>query len=169
MYMCTMPFHIASLPVVSCMHRRINKLCLCMPVITLAAMPDPKYGTVGNQHFLNASLTVMFVLSSWHGLHDTLTHCAVMCNLNPCGYSCSRQHLWPAKLVGVDLLADVQTQITCTNIQGFFHQVFRCCCRLWKEKCKECGIDETYLKSVTRRRPSGAIISNPWKSVSNSW
>lgn len=36
---------------------------------------------------------------------------------------------------------------------------------LWKEKCKECGIDETYLKSVTRRRPSGAIISNPWKST----
>lgn len=37
--------------------------------------------------------------------------------------------------------------------------------RLWKEKCRECGIDESILKSLLRHRPSGAIVSNPWKLV----
>jgi len=38
---------------------------------------------------------------------------------------------------------------------------------LWKEKCRECGIDESILKASTRR-PSGAIICNPWKQVCTS-
>lgn len=38
-------------------------------------------------------------------------------------------------------------------------------CRLWKEKCVECGVDESVLKSSARRRPSGAITNNQWKQV----
>ena len=36
--------------------------------------------------------------------------------------------------------------------------------RLWKEKCNWYEIDESFLK-CSCRRPSGAVISNPWKQV----
>lgn len=36
---------------------------------------------------------------------------------------------------------------------------------LWKEKCRECGINESYLQASARRRPSGTIINNPWKQM----
>lgn len=35
---------------------------------------------------------------------------------------------------------------------------------LWKEKCTECGVDESVLKSSSRR-PSGAITNNQWKQM----
>jgi hypothetical protein len=35
---------------------------------------------------------------------------------------------------------------------------------LWKAKCKRYDIDESILRSSCRR-PSGAVISNPWKQV----
>lgn len=37
-------------------------------------------------------------------------------------------------------------------------------CVLWREKCNECGIEESYLKASSRR-PSGTIICNPWKQM----
>ena len=37
--------------------------------------------------------------------------------------------------------------------------------RLWRDKCKRYEIDESILRSSCRR-PSGAVISNQWKQVS---
>ena len=36
---------------------------------------------------------------------------------------------------------------------------------LWKEKCRECGIDESIFKTSAGRRPPRAIVCNPWKQV----